>query len=325
MSKSNVWTTFWKQGFPTSFASQFPDNYTGTLAKFWEDQFASLNNAKVLDVATGNGAIALIAAKTAQEKSNNLDISAADFADIQPTENSNNPKLKDLYKKIRFYPCTPIEELPFPDKTFNLITSQFGFEYADRARSIKQIARTLVKGGKFLAICHHERSTIHKSCLEDRDAYMKGVTKLGIDKKLIELAKLLFEVASAAQARDIVNKQPIRRLIETLKADLLDLSKAFPRATTSIYLNGAARYLFGSFLTSSDEQKAKIISALSDELHASQSRIEQQIHATLSDREVGICEDLFLSEGLKKVRSNFLVDKSGDNIGWIFEFHKPNC
>ena len=96
MSKSNVWTTFWKQGFPTSFASQFPDNYTGTLAKFWEGQFALLDNAKVLDVATGNGAIALIAARITQIKSNNLDISAADFAHIKPAENSNSPALKKL-------------------------------------------------------------------------------------------------------------------------------------------------------------------------------------------------------------------------------------
>lgn len=324
MFTNNAWTTFWEQGFPTSFASQFPNSYTGKLSLFWQSQFSKLSDAKILDLATGNGAIALIAAKTSKERSNNIEIYGSDLADIDPLKTSKNPELKDLYKAIKFLPNTPAEKLPFHDDQFSLITSQFGFEYSNRAKSIKEISRVLSMGGEFIAICHHVESRIHENCKDDFNAYIEATSRLSIDKKLETMAHLLLNSSSKDQVRKLIKSEPANSLTRALTSSLSKLTRLFPNATASSYFNGAARYLFGPFITASHSQKMLFISNLTKEPRSAHNRIEHQLESTLSDQDVKKYESLFQSHGLQKITSNFFQDNSGDILGWHFKFQKPS-
>ena len=322
MSKDQAWTTFWKQGFPTSFANQLPNNYTGKLAQFWQSHFTQLNNVKILDIATGNGAIALLAAKTDTVKNNNLEIFAVDYADINPLSSTNNKALIDLYKKINFTSRTPIEELPFPDSTFDLVTSQFGFEYAELNSAAKEIARVVSKYGTFISICHYENSKIHRYCLEDFKAYTKAISDLHLDHKINQVFIAFHDINSEQEVKLALKDSSNLNLLNIIKSDLSELARHYPQAMATIYLDGALKYFFTHYITAEKKHKTKILSSFTKEFHAAYSRIEQQIKATLSNEDVKTFSDVFSSSGLTQNLSEAFYDGSGEVLGWKFEFSK---
>ncbi|WP_456373313.1 hypothetical protein, partial [Thiolapillus sp.] len=62
------WGDWWNKHSLTSFHGHFQNNYDGSLKQFWEERFANLpDNAAIVDLATGNGALALLAAEYSRE------------------------------------------------------------------------------------------------------------------------------------------------------------------------------------------------------------------------------------------------------------------
>lgn len=58
------WEQFWRHGSVTTFERSGNPNYDGEIREFWERQFATLREgARIVDLATGNGAVALLAAE----------------------------------------------------------------------------------------------------------------------------------------------------------------------------------------------------------------------------------------------------------------------
>jgi ubiquinone/menaquinone biosynthesis C-methylase UbiE len=277
----------------------------------------------VLDAATGNGAIALLAAKTSVAERNDLRISAVDYANINPIEKANKKELKQLCSHIKFFPNTPIENLPFPDSTFDLITSQYGFEYAEKSAASKEIARTLKTGGSWVAICHFENSKIHKYCIEDSSAYKKAILVLKLDQTIHALLKQLGDIDSFNQAQIKLKSEPVQTLLNALRFGLSDLEKSYPQAAATQYLNRSMRQFFECYLLTSKTQKIESAKNLSRELYAAMGRVDHQISATLSDLHIKNYEEVFLSVGLQKIISEAFLDDNGETLGWLFEFSKP--
>ncbi|RAK01854.1 class I SAM-dependent methyltransferase [Aliidiomarina maris] len=158
------WTTYW-QSTPSlnSFAEGTSrDGYNGELKAFWDSEFAACNDsACILDLATGNGAIALLAAKYKQTQALQFKIFASDAADIKPLENAGlSMQDKKLLSCVDFFPNTRNEALGFSNASFDLVVSQFGFEYGAPESSIIEIERVLKPGGRAVLLVHHVDSSI---------------------------------------------------------------------------------------------------------------------------------------------------------------------
>lgn len=159
---SEHWSEYWKSGHLTSFGNEFSENYTGHLRSIWERIFNRLpDNFRLLDIATGNGALPLLAQDHFKKSDVKGAIKGIDFANInsQPLiEHHLNKNISiELIGNVR------AESLPFSDSEFDMVISQFGIEYSDIEKSFYEVNRVLVRGGVFESIIHNKGSSIIKS------------------------------------------------------------------------------------------------------------------------------------------------------------------
>lgn len=166
------WSEYWASGALTSLPQDFAFNYDGEVRDFWHEQFKALPEpGRMLDICTGNGPIALLAAAWARENDRTVDITAVDAAVIRPGEIARRrPELAGLIEAIDFRGQTGVESLPFDDASFDVITSQYGLEYARLDAAAAELARVLAPAGR-LAVLAHEASSdmIATMAVEQRD------------------------------------------------------------------------------------------------------------------------------------------------------------
>jgi SAM-dependent methyltransferase len=119
------------------------------LENQWMQLFqATPAGARVLDLATGAGQVATWAAAAGR----GFGVTGVDFADI-PATRADAPG-------VSFLGNVGIESLPFEPGSFDLVVSQYGFEYADRQKAAAECARVLAPGGRGRFVMHHPQSAL---------------------------------------------------------------------------------------------------------------------------------------------------------------------
>ena len=154
-----AWSRYWNSAQLAACLGGEDGNYAGAIRSIWESYFAqSAAGATVVDLATGNGAIALIAAAVSRERGLNLDVHGIDRAELAP-ERAAGPQA-ELLGTIRFHAHTTVESMPFENESVALISSQYGIEYADRGPALRECARILEPGGRLMAVVHCDDSKV---------------------------------------------------------------------------------------------------------------------------------------------------------------------
>ncbi len=88
------WDRYWAYGNIHSFSQVSGGNYQGAIADFWKSRFETLESeSRILDIATGNGAIALLALESSDQRSAHFEILGVDLADIDPSRQVKDPSL----------------------------------------------------------------------------------------------------------------------------------------------------------------------------------------------------------------------------------------
>jgi SAM-dependent methyltransferase len=150
---TSAWSSYWAQGVPHSCIGSYGDRYGGALGQFWQETFTALPpSAVVLDVATGNGAIPRLFLDHCDDSTAHCD--AIDIADIAPLWVAELPE--HLRKRVRFHSAISASQLPFPKATFDLVTSQYGLEYADLPSAVPELCRVLKPAGHIAIVAHHQ-------------------------------------------------------------------------------------------------------------------------------------------------------------------------
>jgi len=177
------WSDYWAGGSLTSLPQDFSTNYDAEIGAFWKSVFQALpGKACVLDLCTGNGAIALLAAEHADHHGLDLEVTAVDAADINPEVVARKfPAKAELLDRISFIGNRRVEELDLPDSGFDLVSSQYGIEYCDWPEAAAQVARMLKPGGRFVLVCHASSSDILKY-MEDENREYELLAKLNFLK-----------------------------------------------------------------------------------------------------------------------------------------------
>jgi ubiquinone/menaquinone biosynthesis C-methylase UbiE len=223
------WSGYWSQGNITSLPVDFRDNYDREIKHFWFEQFKQLpESAVILDVCTGNGAIALLAAEFSDIHQKNFSIIAVDAASIDIAAiKSRYPQLEPYLNQIQFKPSTRIEELSFDDDSFDLICSQYGIEYCQWDVSSKKFAALLKPGGLQVFVSHAQDTSIIEKMKSEYNEYqvMEPIKFFSRIKKLIrndasqkELEGIMKEVAGE------LNKTLMTRVSPVLQS-LMEASK----------------------------------------------------------------------------------------------------
>lgn len=159
-----AWSQYWSAGGLHSCPGSFADNYEGAIADFWQTVLADLvPGARVLDLATGNGALPQM---LLQRYGNSVSMDAVDAAQLAPAWFSPLQ-----HPKIRFHPGVTIEALPFEDACFDYVVSQYGIEYAERPDACRQALRVLRPSGQLAFVMHHSGSVLARVARDEQEHF----------------------------------------------------------------------------------------------------------------------------------------------------------
>jgi ubiquinone/menaquinone biosynthesis C-methylase UbiE len=176
--KSEAWTRYWSAA-PKVFSGCLPEApaaVTDLIEGIWTEFFDGIpQKAKVLDLGTGGGAVLMLAHANRPD----LKLTGVDYANSLP----------DLDKDISLFPQINLEELPFEDKTFEAVTSQFAIEYASEAEAVSELKRVLTQGGVYLLLCHNADSIIVKHNVTRLETIKDLLSRDGLIKSAIKIIK----------------------------------------------------------------------------------------------------------------------------------------
>jgi len=222
-----AWSRYWSHGFAHTLEGSFDSGYSGVIADFWRRAAGSIPDARVLDLATGNGAIAGMIASLLPRAA----IDAVDCAALTPA------LPQDLLARVRFHAGTTAEALPFPDGSFDLVTSQYGFEYTDFRRSVPELRRVMAPSAGVAMVMHHAHSALSAVARDEVVAY----DWLLADGHLLDRAEAVIPFAALAGRGEVPPADadgPRRDYNQTLRllaatADTLSAPDALLEARTS--------------------------------------------------------------------------------------------
>jgi ubiquinone/menaquinone biosynthesis C-methylase UbiE len=183
---SNSWNTYW-QGTSSSGAFSSGGATHPAVHGFWAGFFDGVNknyqHPRILDIASGNGAV--VASALAVLKDKKCEITALD-ASAAAIENISGrfPAVKGIVSDARF--------IPRETASFDIVTSQFGVEYAGY-EAITEAARMLADGGQLALLLHIESGSIYQECQQSLDAIKRLRTC-----QFIKLATQMFDAGFEA-------------------------------------------------------------------------------------------------------------------------------
>ena len=308
------WSSFWQQGFITTFGSSKPNNYDGVVRNFWREKFIALpDGAQILDIATGNGAIATLAAEVGKEKSKTFTIAATDLAEVK-IQLDGQEAANTLRESIEFHSHTPCEKQPFDDDQFDLVTSQFGFEYSDIKRSLAEVRRLLKADGRFVAISHHLDSDLIKAAIGEIEIYKRAMDDLDLFGGLRSYTAAMGELSG--EQRAIAEK--INRATP-LAVELMTKVKAFQKQFADAEL---CRELIEAISSMAKPQHAScanrlaFVEAAETNFSLARARLQDMASAAISQTDIELLSVMAKEAGFSPVHCLKLYGDDQGLAGW---------
>lgn len=238
MPDGGIWSQYWQYD---RIASCFDDagrsNYAGEIADGWRAFFADLPaGACILDLCTGNGAAALLAA----EDKRAARIVAVDQADIDPPAFVS--RHAELYARIQFAGGTDVEALPFGDGGFDAVVSQYGIEYSDLSRSLPEAVRMVAPGGRLRFVLHAADGVVArdaKAVIGDADLLLEEIDLPGHAGRCFE--------AVLAVERDGGDAALADRSFAAFQEALVRTARHVPQASDGTMFRNSGAVLLDSF------------------------------------------------------------------------------
>jgi SAM-dependent methyltransferase len=196
MSAAALWTAYWRDADTDGCTIGFPAEVRQRLAAAWTALFRTADpGARLLDLAAGRGAVLAHAA-------------AAGLTAIEGCD------LAEPGGPLPVRGGVDLAALPYPDRAFDLVVSQFGIEYAGLAAALDEAMR--VCRGRLVLLLHARESDVRAQALEQAEQGAWVIDELGLFAALRapgpETATRL-AAALAARARTAGNDALLRGLI----------------------------------------------------------------------------------------------------------------
>ena len=183
---TRAWDTYWKGAREAEAYSSGGVSHP-LVASFWDDtlgeSLGARDHTRVLDIATGSGAVVERLTQLSGDSQFDItcvDISGAAIGGVL----SRFPEVGGV--------VADASSVPLDSSAYDLITSQFGIEYAGPS-AFDEAARLLAPGGSLILLMHIAESVIYHECSAALDA-VRRTQKSGF----VALALHFFEAGFAA-------------------------------------------------------------------------------------------------------------------------------
>ena len=241
MSERWVWDRYWQcDRIASCFDGAGATNYDDSIAAGWRDFFAALpTGARIIDLCTGNGAIALIAAAAGKDFS----ITAVDQADIDPP--SFVTRHRDEIGKVRFLGRTEVEALPFPEDSFDVAISQYGLEYSEVPRTVSEIARVLGPGGRVRFVVHASDGIVAanaRTVIAEADLLLGEIDLMGASRRC-------FEACAAVEGGDVSEdaREKAKAAFQAFRSALQLTGAQIPKAADQMMFHNSGGVMLDAF------------------------------------------------------------------------------
>ncbi|MGM0526571.1 MAG: class I SAM-dependent methyltransferase [Pseudomonadota bacterium] len=183
------WDVYWQDNGSMDSFGDISQSFTehSTIRAAWEPLLKKVNNdSSIVDIGSGNGALALFIADYCQQQGLSPSIAAVDLATLDlKAVARQRPAVAPLVDTITVYQQTSATDMPFADGSVTDVVSQFGFEYMPLQQTLVEVFRVLEPGGRFAALIHHQQSSV----TQDSQVGIKVLNKALNESELFTLAE----------------------------------------------------------------------------------------------------------------------------------------
>ena len=162
------------------------------IQSFWKQFFfeaaQAYNTPAILDIASGDGALidlALLAFGVEGAEISSIDLSEAAVESIRERFPTVQGQAADA------------GDVPHESGHFDVISSQFGVEYAGE-KAVSEAARLLAPGGRLALLMHKQGSCIHYECAANLDAIQRVQTS-GYMTKALDMFRAAYAALGGAE------------------------------------------------------------------------------------------------------------------------------
>lgn len=314
------WDQYWQSARLAACDGAEGFNYRESIRTAWQEFLARQGDDRMLvDIATGNGAVALLARDIAFENGWSWRIAGVDSASIDPPSYLGSAGIDT--SGIEFLGNTPAEQLPFPDGSVDIITSQYGLEYTDMSRVAKEIARVQKPGGVFQFIMHAAEGGIVRSANAD----IVEMDFLLNESALFSMAGEFFRAVRAVESSGMSPTRLQHERCMEAKANFEQALKHVAARAAAIRNPQVFDYVTKTILEM-HKNRAKYeldgmlgkIGAVQDAVKAHRARLRANVECALNaDQLSALCASLEKA-GLTVEHREPLMDESNESmIGWI--------
>lgn len=313
------WNKYWKHGFLTSCSTAFAGNYEGAIKDCWLSFFSALSPGdRVLDICTGNGAIAMIANEVSRDRGLGLEIHGIDSAAIQPCETVTRDR--DLLEGIRFHGGTPAESTGFDAGYFQAIAGQYALEYTDLDACAAEMARIAAPGAHLQFIVHHTGSIVMETSREE----IRNAALLFEESRFFDRARALIERVGAAEtatARRALRHDPRAEADrEALNQAAATVSKAAEASPHPQFLQIAIKNVAEAYRRCQSDGVDTALALLEEcraTLLANLERLEDLMAAGRDEAQIAEVAAAFAHHGLRSESPDLVRHDNGPLMGWL--------
>ena len=272
-----AWDTYWTGAQSAeAFASEGASH--PAIEQFWAERLVVFGQPeRFVDLATGRGAV-LDYAQTAWGALPQ----ATSCVDVAPSAIDNVTRRFPAVAGV----VANADALPHDDQSFDLVTTQFGVEYAGAA-AFGEALRVVAPGGSLLALIHHQLGSIR----EQSETNLLAITQL-LERRILQRFAERLRAASTGDTTGI--------------GDLIaDLERLLARHGQEV-CDGTLARLRNDFERVYDDRHQLALDAsvgwaetLAGELAAYRERMQSMVAAALSPRDFDRLCELVLESGFE--------------------------
>ena len=320
-SARDDWDAYWAHGFLTSCANAFSGNYEGRIREIWEECFELLpDQARVLDLATGNGAVALLASAYSLLHDKRFEIHAIDQARIDPASAWHGDP--QVLKGVNFRGRIAAEKTPFETGYFQAVTGQYALEYTDYPATIKELSRIMAPGAAARFVLHHPDSVVIATSREER-----GHGQLLFDdSQLFEKARVLLQriiSAGGTEAREaLAENHEAQAERAALNEAAAQVTEAIERSSEPELLSTALGHIGRAFRSINSTTGESVLANLDrgeHEIRANLARLDDLMAAVVDTGKMTDIRELLEAAAIKPCEPIELYFNNKNNkllMGW---------
>ncbi len=277
---------------------------------FFEREFSGRARASFLDVACGHGAVTGIAVGVARNAGMQLDARCADYSQAAIDE------LCRRFPVVEGVACDAAD-MPWPDRRFDCVVSQFGIEYAGDA-AFGEAARLVADGGALVALMHLLGGAIHAECADNF-----AVAAALRDSRLMPLARRAFEAGFdliAGKITDAEFQEADKQLAPAVEAAKGILRDKGPQAAGGLLANlyKDIGYMYTRMQNYLPDDVFAWFDGMTAELDSYEGRMASMTRAAMDERQVTAIADSLAGLGLAVEPPQVLsLAESGKPAAWI--------